>query len=194
MSMAPWTYEVRAGGEDSVGLEDYVVEDGSGEPVGKVIAVLERRDELYVAVERGTRVLGGDLRAVPWEDVERVDHNRLVVRLRIAGEAIEEALALDPTKEVEGASAEAHRVTELPRALRRPSAVDTAGPVDRARPYVLVFGSFALSLLAFLVLVVAALAVDFTWHFALFAIPVLLLLVSGVAGYRLFRRPYGGRP
>src|SRR5215218_7611433 len=118
MRKAPWTYEVPAAGADSVTLEEYVVEDASGEPVGKVMTVLERRGELYVAVERGTPPLAHDLRAVPWRDIERVDHSSLTVRLNLDEEAIEETLELNPKKAVEAESAEAHRLTELPRALR----------------------------------------------------------------------------
>jgi hypothetical protein len=51
MRRAPWTYEVPAAGADSVALEEYVVEEASGVPVGKVMTVLERRGDLYVAVE-----------------------------------------------------------------------------------------------------------------------------------------------
>jgi hypothetical protein len=191
MRRAPWTYEVPAAGADSVALEEYVVEEASGDPVGKVMTVLERRGELYVAVERGTPPLTHDLRAVPWKDVERVDHSSLTVRLGLPKEGIEEALQLDPKKRVEGERAEAHRLTELPRALRPSTTPEAAGPVDRPL-YMVALGSFALSLLALLALFIAASRVDFTWHFAFLAIPALLFLVSLVSGYRLFRRPYEG--
>ncbi len=48
------------------------------------------------------------------------------------------------------------------------------------------------SLLTLLAFFIVASRVDFTWHFALLAIPALLFLVSLVSGYRLFRRPYEG--
>src|SRR5918995_6646950 len=177
MRRAPWTYEVPAAGADSVTLEEYVVEEASGEPVGKVMTVLERRGELYVAVERGTPPLTHDLRAVPWKDVERVDHSSLTVRLGLRKERVEETLQLDPKKGVEGERAEARRLTELPRALRPSTTPEAAGPVDRP-PYIVALGSFALGLLALLALFIAALRVDFTWHFAFLAIPALLFLVS----------------
>lgn len=114
MAKASWTYEVPGAGTGSVALEEYVVEEASGEPVGKVVTVLERRGDLYVVVERGTPPLTHDLRAVPWDDIERVDHSALTVRLGLAKEAIEETLELDPKKGVKAEDAEAHRVTELP--------------------------------------------------------------------------------
>ena len=191
VAKASWTYEVPGAGTGSVALEEYVVEEASGEPVGKVVTVLERRGDLYVAVERGTPPLTHDLRAVPWEDIERVDHSALTVRLALAKEAIEETLELDPKKGVEAEGAEAHRVTELPAELRRSTTPDAAGPIDRPL-YAVVLGSFALSLLTLLALFIVASRVDFTWHFALLAIPALLFLVSLVSGYRLFRRPYEG--
>ncbi len=191
MGKASWTYEVPGAGTDSVALEEYVVEEASGEPVGKVMTVLERRGELYVAVERGSPPLTHDLRAVPWDDIERVDHTSLTVRLGLPKEAVEETLELDPKKGVEGELAEAHRLMELPQALRPSTTPDAAGPVDRPL-YVVVLGSFALGLLALLAFFIIALKVDSTWHFALLAIPALLFLVSLVSGYRLFRRPYEG--
>ncbi|MDQ3669822.1 MAG: hypothetical protein M3377_06035 [Actinomycetota bacterium] len=109
----------------------------------------------------------------------------------LAKEAIEETLELDPKKGVEAEDAEAHRVTELPAELRPSTTPDAAGPVDRPL-YAVVLGSFALSLLTLLALFIVASRVDFTWHFALLAIPALLFLVSLVSGYRLFRRPYEG--
>src|ERR671918_2627235 len=151
MRRAPWTYEVPAAGADSVALEEYVVEEASGEPVGKVMTVLERRGELYVAVERGTPPLTHDLRAVPWKDIERIDHSSLTVRLGLRKEGIEETLQLDPKKRVEGERAEAHRLTELPRAIRPSTTPGAAGPVDRP-PYIVALGSFALGLLALLAL------------------------------------------
>ena len=155
------------------------------------MTVLERRGELYVALERGTPPLTHDLRAVPWNDIERVDHSSLTVRLGLRKEAVDETLELDPKKRVEGERAEAHRLTELPPSLRPMSTPDAPGPVGRPL-YVVALGSFALGLLAFLALFIAASSVDFTWHFALLAIPALLFLVSLVSGYRLFRRPYEG--
>jgi hypothetical protein len=189
VAKAFWTYEVPKAGTDAVTLEEYVVQEAGGEAVGKVLTVLERRGELYVAVERGNPPLTHDVRAVPWQDVERIDHGRLALRLGLPAEALEETLALDRSKAVEGGRAEARRVTELPRQLRPWSTAEAPGPRDRAS-YGVALGAFALGLLALLALFVAALTVDFTWHFALLTVPGLLLLVSVVSAYRLFRRPY----
>jgi hypothetical protein len=46
---------------------------------------------------------------------------------------------------------------------------------------------------ATLALVVAATATEFTWEFALFAIPLVLLGAALVAAYRVFRNPYERR-
>jgi hypothetical protein len=189
MGRVQWTYEVPLAGAGSVGLEEYVVEAGSGEPVGKVLTVLERADRVYLVVERGLPPLRRDLRAVPWTDVESVDHAGLTVRLALTGEAFAEALQLDPEKGVEGGQAEAVRA--LPP---RPTGTspDVPGPVDRAGPYTTMFALAAVGLIVLLGLVLLASTTDFTWEYALFLIPAALFLASLASVYRLMRRPYEG--
>lgn len=188
MGRALWTYERRPAGAHSAGLEDYVVEARWGERAGTVTTVLEREGERFLVVERGTPPLSHDLRAIPWDEISSVDHSALTVRLRMPLDAIEAGLELDPADAVEGGErAEATRAAELPRELRPDSSPD-AGPVDRPS-YLLAFGLATLGLLALLALFVAATRVDFTWHFALFAVPGALLALAGVAGYRWLRRP-----
>lgn len=189
MAKAEWTYQVAPAGSDSAGLEEYVVESASGAQIGKVSTLLRRRDELYVAVERGTPPLSHDVRAFPWSEVEHVDHSALAVRLKTSDEAVDQkSLELDPAKAVESGEAEATRMTELPSELQ-PSATPEAGPVDRPT-YALAIALGMLGLLALLAIVVAAVSVDFTWHFALFAIPVALFAAAGATAYRVVRRPY----
>jgi hypothetical protein len=193
VATADWTYQVAPAGSPAAGLEEYVVEAASGTRVGKVTTLLRRGEEVYVAVERGSPPVTHDVRAFPWRDVDRVDHEALTVRLKIPEEDIERALELDPDKGVETEDADAVRVTELPRELAPPSATgETAGPVDRPS-YVVAIGLGLLGVFSFLVLAIAATSVDFTWHFVLFAIPVVLIAAAGVTGYRLFRSPYERR-
>ena len=192
MAKADWTYQVAPAGSPAAGLEEYVVEAASGARVGKVTSVLARGDEIYVAVERGQPPVRHDVRAVPWRDVERLEHSALTIRLRLSEEALDDALELDPDKGVEDGEADARRVTELPQELRPSSAPDAPGPVDRPT-YVVALALGAGGLFALLVLVIFALAVDFTWHFALFVVPAALLALAAVFAYRSFRSPYERR-
>lgn len=189
MARAPWTYEVPVAGASASALDEYAVEDRAGEVVGKVMALLERGSERYVAVERGTPPLRRDLRAVPWDEVERVDHDGLAVRLRMSARELEGALELDPDKGVEGAQAEAMRLAELPPELRPTSSPEDPGPVDRPS-YLLAVGLGLAGVFSLLVVFLLATELDFTWHYALLAVPAALLLLSLVAAYRLLRHPY----
>jgi hypothetical protein len=100
VAKADWTYQVAPAGVSSEGLEEYVVEAVSGDPVGKVQTLLRRRDELLVAVERGRPPVSHDVRVLTWDEVERVDHDALTVRLRVSEDALDQALELDPDKGV----------------------------------------------------------------------------------------------
>ncbi len=191
VAKAEWTYQVPPAGAPSTGLEEYVVQTASGTTVGKVVTLVRREGDVYVAVERGTPPLTHDLRAIPWRDVERVDHSALTVRLKVDDAAVEGGLELDPDKRTEGDEAEAVRVTELPRELTPDSAPgETTEPSDRPR-YLATFALGALGVFSALVLAVAATATEFTWEFALFAIPLVLFVLAGASGYRTFRNPYG---
>ena len=188
MAKADWTYQVAPAGAPAAGLEEYVVEAASGARVGKVTSVLARENEIYVAVERGQPPVTHDVRAVPWRDVERLEHSALTIRLRLSEEALDDALELDPDKGVEDGEAEARRVTELAEELRPSSLPGAPGPVDRPT-YVVALALGAVGLFALLVLAIFALTVDFTWHFALFVVPAALLALAGVFAYRTFRSP-----
>lgn len=184
-----WTYQVPPAGTDASGLEDYQVETGDGGPAGKVVAVLERGGERYVAFEMGAPPLARERRAVRWEDVESVDHDTLTVRLRLAARELASALELDPGKAVEDGEAEAVRVMQLPREMTPTAEPGVRGPTDR-RSYATGLALFAAALVALLALFVAAAATDFTWAFALFAVPAALILASAIVAYRTFRQPY----
>ncbi|MBW3592308.1 MAG: hypothetical protein KY396_01290 [Actinobacteria bacterium] len=193
MARAEWTYQVAPAGAPSEGLEGYVVAAASGESVGKVQTVLGRDDELYVVVERGTPPFSHDVRAIPWGEIARIDHEALTVHLAFDEHALAQSLELDPDKGVETEDAEARRVTRLPADLTRPVATgDASGPVDRPT-YALSLALGLVGVFSVLVLVIAATALDFTWHFALFLVPALLLVAAAVAGYRSFREPYERR-
>ena len=193
MARAEWTYEVAPAGAPSEGLEEYVVTAASGERVGKVQTVLSRDGDLYLAVERGNPPFSHDVRAIPWSEVARVDHEALTVHLALDETAFGESLELDPENGVEDGDAEARRVTELPADLTRPQATgDATGPTDRST-YAVSIALGLLGVFAVLVLAIAATAVEFTWHFALFVVPILLLAAAAVSGYRVFRNPYERR-
>lgn len=191
----PWTYELPAVGDGATGLEDYGAVDSEGNFVGKVSAVLRRDETLYVAVEAGTPPLKHDVVVVPWDSVRDVDHTTLTVRLGVGPEDVAGAPRLDPARSVRQGEfeedrreeAEAVRVTEVPGAA--PAPPDAPGPVDRAGYAVAVgagiLGMFGLLLFAIL----ASLADEITWHFALLAIPGGLFLFSAVTAYRVYRNP-----
>lgn len=188
-----WTYQVPTAGESDTGLEDYLVETRSGEQVGKVRTLIRRGEEHYVVVERGNPPLSHDLRAVPWEEAETVDHDSLALRLRLDQDELERALELDPAKEVEDGEAEAQRVTELPPGLRQPSRPGSeTGPIDRPT-YVAAISFFAIGLLAALSLVLVVTAVQEAWLAALGVIPALFFIAAGVSAYRALRSPYQRR-
>ena len=182
-----WTYEVPPVGSDASGLEDYLVETSEGNPAGKVVAVLEHDGERFIAFDGG---LGRKRRAVRWSAVRDVDHDALTVYLTLDDSALDQALELDRNDKVEGGEAEAVRVTQLPSELARPASPER-GPTDRPT-YAGAIALFALGLIGLLALALAASGTAFTWEFALFAIPGLLLAAAAALAYRAYRRPYEG--
>jgi hypothetical protein len=193
VAKADWTYEVPAAGESDAGLEDYLVETRSGEQVGKVRTLIRRGDEIFVVVERGNPPLSRDLRAVPWDDMEAVDHDSLALRLRLDKHDLDRALELDAANEIESGAAEAQRVTELPPELRQPSLPGSeAGPVDRPT-YVAAIAFFAIGLLGALALALVITAAQEAWLATLSVIPALFFIAAGVSAYRAFRSPYQRR-
>lgn len=189
MRSAPWTYEVPPLAGSAAGLEDYAVETAEGEFLGKVKTVLRRGEDTYVVVESGVP-LARTLHAVPWDDIGGVDHAAVTVRLGRSPAELASALELDPGKAVEGGGAEAVRVLDVPGERTSMSDPDAPGPVDRPTyAGLLVFA--LLGVFSALVLVLFAMTTDFTWQFALFLVPVILLGASGVLAYRFFRRPSG---
>jgi hypothetical protein len=190
VAKADWTYQVPAAGASDTGLQDYLVETRSGEHVGKVRTLIRRGNELFVVVERGNPPLSRDLRAVPWEETEAVDHDSLALRLRLEKHELERALELDPANQIENGEAEAQLVTELPPELRQPSLPGSeAGPVDRPT-YVAAISFFAIGLLGALALALVITAAQEAWLAALSAIPALFFIAASVSAYRAWRSPY----
>jgi hypothetical protein len=193
MATATWTYEVAPAGSPSVGLEEYGVEDAAGEFVGTVVALLRRDGELLLAIERGLRPVKHDVRAVPWEQVDRVERDSLTVRLKVPAGELEAALELPAENGVEEGPAEARRVTELPPELTPPPA-DPAGPGPVDRPaWVVAVALGLLGVFSALILAIAASTADFGWEFALFAVPAVLFAAAGVFFYRWLRDPQDRR-
>jgi hypothetical protein len=183
-----WTYQVPPVGGDATGLEDYVVQTRDGAAAGKVIALLDRDGEHYVVFDTGNPPATRRRSAVPWRDVESVDHDSLTVGLALTEGDLAATVELDPANGIEDGDAEAMRVTQLPREFT-PSSGPEQGPTDRPT-YIGAIALFALGLIALLGLALAATSSDFTWEFALFVVPALFLVAAGVLAYRTFREPY----
>jgi hypothetical protein len=189
MTRADWTYELPPVTGDSVWLEEYLVYDRDGEPVGKVFAVLEHGGERWLGIEREHLPRRHDRRVVPFEDVRETDHENLAVHLSLSGEEVEDAIELDPDKGVEQGGA-ARRVTDVPRA-ELPAAHDAGapGPVDRVV-------SFAAPLAA-LVGTLALLGVFVFWGagnssdaLPYFGVPGALFGLAALLGYRAWSQPW----
>jgi len=88
-------------GAPATGLEEYAVETASGDVVGKVQTVLEGDDGVLLAVELGMPPFTHQVRVLPWERVEEVDHDSLAVRLTVGKDELARAPELDPDRGVE---------------------------------------------------------------------------------------------
>lgn len=202
MAKAPWTYEVPPAGGETAGLEEYVVYDAHGERVGKVTVVLRAPDGLHLVVDRGAPPLTHDRRAVPWEQVESVDHSALAVKLDRPASELDSALELDPEKAVEpgpgeqwASAAEAARVTDLPEVA--PDSVPpggSAGPADRPFLYGGALGAGLIAVFLLLAGVVLIAGGAGGWSLIPFVAAALLGLASLALAYQLWRRPYEGPP
>jgi hypothetical protein len=182
---ARWTYEVAPAGADAAGLEDYLVQTHDGEAAGKVVALVERDGERFLLFESGTPPIAKERRAARWIDIADIDHDTLTITLQTG---LGETLHVDAGTEVDGGDADAVRVTKLPRELT-PRVSPKRGPTDRPT-YIGAIVLFALGLIGLLALTLVASATDFSWEFALFAIPAVLIALAGVVVYRSWREPY----
>jgi hypothetical protein len=183
----PKTFEVPPGGADAAGLEDYVVELRGGERIGTVVGSVEEGDRRWLVAETGLPPLKRDRRAIPWREIDNVDHDALVVTVAAANAESFPRLS-DAGREADGS---AERVTDSPDAPSYVPTGDVAGPTDRNTLLFAALASFALGLLTLLA-VIALLSRrgdhDLIWGTV--AIPVILVVAAGILGYRLWRDPY----
>jgi hypothetical protein len=190
---ADFTYEVRKIATDPVWVEDYVVRTSDGESVGTVAAVLERRGERLLVVERGLVPVAHDRRVVEWGDVEQVDHDALAVWLRLDERAfVERAPELDPDRAVEEGEAEATRLREAPAGEIPSARAAGGGPVERPTlgAAIVCAGLAAFSLL---VLALVATATESSLWLVLLVVPAAFGAAALVLGYRAYRDPYAPR-
>jgi hypothetical protein len=184
---SPKTFEVPPGGADAAGLEDYGVELRGGERIGTIVGSVEEGGGRWLVVETGLPPFKRDRRAIPWSEIDHVDHDALVVIVDASN--AETFPRLPDAGREDDASAE--RVTDSPNAPRYVPTGDVAGPTDRN---MLLFGalaSFALGLLTLLaVIALLSRRGDHGFVWASLAVPVVLLLAAAILGYRLWRDPY----
>jgi hypothetical protein len=183
----PKTFEVPPGGADAAGLEDYGVELCGGERLGTIVDSVAEGDRRWLVVETGLPPFKRDRRAVPWSEIQDVDHDALLVT--VAASTAETFPRLpDAGREDE---APARRVTESPDAPRHVPTGDVAGPTDRNTLLFGALASFALGLLTLLAIIgLLSRRGDHGLVWGALALPVVLLLAAGILGYRLWRDPY----
>ena len=183
----PKTFEVPPAGADAAGLEDYGVELRGGERIGTIVASVAQGGQRWLVVETGLPPFKRDRRAIPWSEIEHVDHDALLVT--VAAPAAETFPRLPAAGREDDASA--RRVTDSPDAPRDVPTGDVAGPTDRNTLLFGALASFALGLLTLLAVVtLLSRRGDHELVWAALAIPVVLLLAAGILGYRLWRDPY----
>lgn len=183
----PRAFEAPPGGADAAGLEDYVVETSSGQRVGTVVDSVEEGGQRWVVVETGLPPFKRDRRAIPWREIEEIDHDSLAVR--VAAPAVESLARLRDAGREERAPAQ--RVTESPDAPSYVPPGDLAGPTDRTDAVFGALAAFALGLLTLLAVLGLLSRPGRDWpYLAALVLPAALLLLSGILGYRLWRDPY----
>jgi hypothetical protein len=183
----PKTFEVPPGGADAAGLEDYGVELLGGERLGTIVDSVAEGDRRWLVVETGLPPLKRDRRAIPWSEIQDVDHDALLVTVAASTAQTFPRLP-EAGREDE---APARRVTESPDAPRYVPTGDVAGPTDRNTLLFGALASFALGLLTLLALIgLLSRRGDHELIWGALALPVVLLLAAGILGYRLWRDPY----
>jgi hypothetical protein len=184
---SPKTFEVPPGGADAAGLEDYGVELHGGERIGTMVGSVEEGGRRWLVVETGLPPFKRDRRAIPWSEIEHVDHDALLVT--VAAPSAETFPRL-PAAGREGDAA-ARRVTDSPDAPRYVPTGDVAGPTDRNTLLFGALASFALGLLTLLAIIgLLSRRGDHELVWGALALPVVLMLAAGILGYRLWRDPY----
>ena len=183
----PKTFEVPPGRADAAGLEDYGVELRGGERLGTIVDSVAEGDRRWLVVETGLPPLKRDRRAIPWSEIQEVDHDALLVT--VAASTAETFPRLPEAGRED--EAPARRVTESPDTPRYVPTGDVAGPADRNTLLFGALASFALGLLTLLAIIgILSRRGDHELVWAALALPVVLLLAAGILGYRLWRDPY----
>ena len=185
---SPKRFEVPPGGADAAGLEDYGVELWGGERIGTIVGSVEDVvGRSWLVVETGLPPFKRDRRAIPWSEIEHIDHDALLVTVAAPTAETFPRLAAAGRDD----DAPARRVTESPDAPSYVPTGDVAGPTDRNTLLFGALASFALGLLTLLAVVtLLSRRGDHELVWAALAIPVVLLLAAGILGYRLWRDPY----
>ena len=185
MRRESWSYELPPAGAPDVGIEQYQVATPGGD-LWKAAVLLEHDRDLYLAAAPSGVALARRLVAIPWQAVERVDHDELTIHVR----ALDTAVELDPHRAVENEPADARRVAGLPPGLVSPQATgDVAGPRDRL-PLFVGLGAAALGFLSLVGVLAVATAADDDRLYALLAVPVALLAAAIWLTLAAWRRPY----
>jgi PRC-barrel domain. len=183
----PKTVEVPPGGADAAGLEDYGVELRGGERLGTIVDSVAEGDRRWLVVETGLPPFKRNRRAIPWSEIQDVDHDALLVT--VAASTAETFPRLPEAGRED--EAPARRVTESPDAPRYVPTGDVAGPTDRNTLLFGALASFALGLLTLLAIIaLLSRRGDHELVWGALALPVVLLLAAGILGYRLWRDPY----
>lgn len=181
---ADWTYERAPTGASSAGIEGYDVEDGRGERLGKVTALVARGDETWIVWSDGMPPLTGTPHGVHWEHVD-VDHDASLVELRRDAEIVNlDGMDVEPGT----GDADAVRLAE-PADLPAPAPPGTVGSVDRASA----IWVWVTAILAFFTMLVVAALVEATgseWPLALLAIPAVFFGVTFWLGRRSAHSTY----
>ncbi|MFL5960664.1 MAG: phage holin family protein [Gaiellaceae bacterium] len=189
MTRAEWTYELPPVTGDSVWLEEYLVYDSSGEPGGKVFAVLEHHGRRWLGIERDHLPGRHDRRVVPFEAIRETDHENLAVHLALSARELDEALELDPAKGVEQGGT-ARRITRVPPAELPPRRdAGAPGPVDRGMAVAAPLGAL-FGMLALLAVFVFWGADNSSDALPYFAVPGVLFGVAALLAYRAWSRPW----
>jgi hypothetical protein len=184
---SPKTFEVPPGGADAAGLEDYGVELHGGERIGTMVGSVEEGGRRWLVVETGLPPFKRDRRAIPWSEIEHVDHDALLVTITAPTAETFPRLPVAGRED----DAPARRVTESPDAPSYVPTGDVAGPTDRNTLLFGALASFALGLLTLLaVIALLSRSGDHGFVWAALAVPAVLLLAAGILGYRLWRDPY----
>jgi hypothetical protein len=181
---ADWTYERAPAGASSAGIEGYDVEDGRGERLGKVTALVRHGDETWVVWSDGMPPLTGTPHGVLWDQVE-VDHDASLVELRPGAEV----LLLDGgAVEAGKGDADAVRLVEPPD-MPPPAPPGTVGSVDRASA----IWVWITAILAFFAMLVVAALIEATrspWPLVLLVIPGAFFAVTFWLGRRSAHSTY----